>query len=235
MPPPLPSARFFPRLDEQEGAPVDPLENPRVDLLGVRTAQGDEEKAAPIVRDQAMERASTEEPLVPKLPLVLKISGSHAGPEGPMAQAAEVVLAKVDSPSVPPGVAPLQAGQAIALEYADDLVLAGRPRLGNDGRVRPGPKSSGDPTRYGPDPTYPAAYYPGGSAPTSVPKNREVWPVLRPWRPTLLPRVWRRISEAVTGTATPASRAVGEPHNIAETGQGVERVVANGLDEATER
>ena len=131
--------------------------------------------------------------------------------------------------------APPERGAAIALEYADDSVLAGRPRLSNDGSVRSGPRSGGERTRYGPDPTYPAAYYAEGSAPTSVPKNREVWPVSRPWRPTLLPRVWRRLREAVTGSATPGSSAVGEPHNIAEPGQGVERVVADRLDEPTER
>jgi len=222
-------------MGEQDGAPVDPLENPRADWLGVRTVQGDKEGATPILRDPSMERTSTEEPLPPALPLVLKIAAPRDVPEGAGAPAAEVVSTEVDSSSAPQSLETLQGGEVVALEYADDPILAGRPRLGDDGRVRPGSRSSGDPTHYGPDPTYPAAYYAGGSAPTSVPKNREVWPVMRPWRPTLLPRVWRRIREAVAGSATPASRAVGEPHNVAETGQGVERVVADRLDEPTER
>ena len=248
-PPALPSARFFPRLQEQDGAPVDPLENPRADWLGVRTVQGNQGGATPSVRDGATERTSTDERLPPVLPVVLKVAPPLDVPEGAEAQAPEVVSAEADSSSATQGLVPLQGGipalggepapraspGAITLEYADEPVLAGRPRLASDGSVRPAPRSGGDPTRYGPDPTYPAAYYPEGSAPTSVPKNREVWPVSRPWRPTLLPRVWRRIREAVTGTDAPASSAVGEPHNIAEPGQGVERVVADRLDEPTER
>ena len=242
---------------------MDPRENPRADWLGVRTVQGGEERASPNLRDRAMERASTEEPLPPALPLVLKIADPRAVPEGAGARAPEMLSAEVESSSAAQGLGPLQGvtpapaeepapitslgaeataapapperGEAIALEYADDSVLAGRPRLGNDGSVRPPGPKRGEPARYGPDPTYPAAYYAGGSAPTAVPKNREVWPVSRPWRPTLLPRVWRRLREAVAGTAAPASSAVGEPHNIAQPGQGVERVVADRLDEPTER
>ena len=82
VPPPLPSARFFPLLGEQDVAPADPLENPRADWLGVRTVQGVEGRATPILRDGAMDRASTEEPLPPVLPLVLKIADPRDVPEG---------------------------------------------------------------------------------------------------------------------------------------------------------
>jgi hypothetical protein len=192
-------------MDEQDAAPVDPLENPRADWLGVRTARADKKEQAPILRDRAMERASTEEPLPAVLPLLLKVGAPRDVPEGAAPIAAEVVSAEVYPPSAPQVLEPPQSGEVVALEYVEDPVLAGRPRLGNDGSVRSASHSGGDPTRYGSDPTYPAAYYAEGSAPASVPKNREVWPALRPWHPTLLPRVWRRIHDAVAGSATPAS------------------------------
>jgi hypothetical protein len=137
---------------------------------------------------------------------------------------------------------------ALELEVEEDPVLAGRPRLRHDGTVTPRP-AGGDPTPYGPDPTFPASYYAGGSAPTSVPKTREVWPIQPPRRPSLLSRLIRRFrGDDDEGNAVPASASAsasastpvpasarGEPRHLAERGRGVERIAADRLDEAPQR
>jgi hypothetical protein len=203
---------------------VDPLENPRADWLGVRTVQGNAGRAAPILRDGATERASTQEPSPPPLPLVLKIGVPSALPNSPGPQAPEPEPMAQPTPAAEVTAAPVPPahGQVIALEYADDPVLQGRPRLGADGAMSPGLPSSVDVERYGPEPTYPAAYYAGGTAPTSVPRSRELWPVAQPWHPTVLPRVWRRIRAALGGGSAPASpsspSAVVKARHVAERG-----------------
>jgi hypothetical protein len=141
--------------------------------------------------------------------------------------------------------------RAIALEYADDPAPAGPPRRGNLGPGLPAQRTRRGPIRYGPEPTYPAAYYAAAvdSAAPSVPKTREVWPGVgaAPARPTLLARVWRRLRTAAVGSRgnTPTAATAGtepayastgaEPRDLAEHGQRVERIALDRLDESAER
>jgi hypothetical protein len=194
-------------------------------------------------------------------------SSSTEGPAAPDAEAAATAAVGSASVAVAGAALPRRDG-AITLEYVDaeDPALAGRPRLAADGTMipspRPRPGAGADPTRYGPDPTFPASYYAGGNAPTSVPRTREVWPGAGApsSRPTLLSRIWRRFrtTDGTSTTAGPGAQAIaaagpgaapapapapasapgsagGEPRDLAEGGQGVERVAADRLDEPSER
>jgi hypothetical protein len=206
-PTPPPATRFFPLGDESEEAPADPLENPRPDWLGVRTtappapvsAAAEGLSTTSSVHDGQAERASVEQQDAPppSLPLVVAI----AAPNGTPTIVAEVAPSPARAASAPASPAPAR-GDAITLEYADDPAtatatatppapaLAGRPRLDRDGTLVPGPRRGRDPVAYGPEPTYPAAYYPGGAPPIPAPRTREVWPEARP---SFIERLWRRI------------------------------------------
>jgi hypothetical protein len=166
-----------------------------------------------VLDDGKMERTSAEEP-ESDLPRVEKITaGSDAAPPAPAATidlpepapapaaseggagdmpvAVEAPSGDAPTPAQPPAQALPQPAAAIPLEHVEDPSLAGRPRLAQDGTLIPRPRAAGDPA-YGPDPTFPASYAADGTAPTSVPRNREVWPTRRPWRPTLLSRMIQR-------------------------------------------
>ena len=84
-------------------------------------------------------RDPRRKPLPPVLPLVLKLARAGDVPEGAVAPAAEVVSTEVEPSSAPQVLEPPQGGEVVALEYADDPVLAGRPGLAATGayaRVR---------------------------------------------------------------------------------------------------
>jgi hypothetical protein len=225
----VPAARFFRRFDEQDGAPVDPLENPRPDWLGVRTVAGNQERLKPTLRDSKMERASAEEPAPPPLPVVMRITDSPDELEETALPAPEpaAVLATV---APVPATEPSPSGRSgiIELEYSDQPALAGRPRMRADGAVLPPRRTERGPERYGPEPTYPAAYYAEGSAPASVPRSREVWPAPHSGRPNLIARLWQRLHRA-SGTGAPTSAATGsgvvrasdgpEPGDVAKAGE----------------
>jgi hypothetical protein len=260
------ASRFFPRFQEGGGVPVDPLEPARPDLLGVRTSHRDEGRArdldASVLSDGKMLRTSAEEDPKP-LPLIVKIAASGSTPAiveapepvapvvaedpsppdtTPDGEPADTPLAAEGSASPDSGEpSPPESGEGIALERVDDPALAGRPRLSRDGTLIVPRPQNGDPTRYGPDPTYPASYYAPGAAPTSVPKTHEVWPTRTPWRPTLLSRVFQRFRGKTGGAnpaaapATVAASARSKPRDLAERGEGVERVAADRLDKPAQR
>lgn len=256
------AGRFFPRFIDKGKVPVGPPGKARPDPLGVRTTRRtverprDEETSGR--RDSEMVRTTGDEEL-PPLPVTMSIavpSGNAAAtapdttaqqpgpPPAPPDDPTEAMLPAAAEDAAP---SPPRSDPSIPLEQVDDPGLAGRPRLQQDGTVAPRP-SQGDPTRYGPEPTYPAAYYDNPAAPTSVPKTREVWPTRQPWRPTLLSRIARRFRKVEdppedsrppsASTSKPASApasARGEPRDVAQQGRGVERIAGDRLDEASQR
>jgi hypothetical protein len=224
LPQPLPAARFLPRFDERDRIRVDPLENPRPDWLGVRTTSVTPAQMRPTLRDEKTERTAAAEPTPPSLPM-MTISVPHDTSEGgampgPGANPGQEPFAP---PAVAetPALAPPGGEGAIPLEYEDDPALLGRPRLSNDGTLIPGPRRGGNPVSYGPEPTYPTAYYAPGTAPTSVPKTREVWSDARPRRPSLLARVLGRVRKAVGGddAASVPTSTGSEPRDLAQRGR----------------
>jgi hypothetical protein len=231
-----PFARFFPRFDEPDGTTLDPLETTRPDWLGVRTRQATREQIAPGASDNTTRLASADEEPPPALPVVVRIAVSPDSPESGRAQGAIANVVEVEP-----------ARKAIALEYVDDPQTTGRPPMGAAGAAVRAQRSRFGPTRYGPEPTYPAAYYPTGSVPMPAPRTRELWPGTGTARPALLARVWRRLRTATGGdrgntpAATPAdansalASAGTEPRNLAEHGEGVERIAFDRLDESAKR
>jgi hypothetical protein len=246
-------ARFFPRLHESDGVPADPLETVRPDPLGVRTTL----VVPTVLRDGGMVLAAAEE-RSPDLPLIMKIASPpdtaspspapvtsvdmiepspvsfERAPEN-MPVAAEGPTGDAVVPPGPPGPASPQPVGAIGLEYVDDPALAGRPRLAADGTLIPGPRPVGDPTGYGPDPTYPASYSAGGSSPASVPRTREVWPTRRPWRPTMLSWMFQRFRKPEGAKPAGPGSSQGEPGDLAKRRQGVERIASDRPDEPAQR
>jgi hypothetical protein len=235
-----PATRFFPRFDEPDGATVDPRETPRPDWLGVRTRQASQQRVTSAVRDSKPGLASAEEPAPPTLPVVVRIAISTELPQGSGSRGPIANVAAVE-----------RSPKALVLEYADDPAAAGRPRQPGDGTAPPGQRTRSGPIRYGPDLVFPAAYY-GASAPlTPVPRTREVWPGAGagtgPARPTLLARVWRRLRTVAAGgrdctptsapsAADPAAPSTGgEARDLAEQGEGVQRIALDGLDKSAER
>ncbi len=206
------------------------------------------------LRDGAMvrvsgeeERATTREPST--LPVLMRIGmpnpNAGAGPDGmatpPPTIALEYIDPDVRRPAGPTGPE-TEATPAPPGGMTTETAFNPGPDTRKETRVAPPPRERpADPVRYGPEATYPASYFAPGTAPTSIPKTREIWsnrspapkapvsistaepgpqrgpiPAVNPGRPSLMSRIWKRFQRpaprpASAPAAVPMPRPVSEP------------------------
>jgi hypothetical protein len=163
-------------------------------------------------------------------------SDPPAGPGAPQTLVTNVVEVE----PLPPASEP-QAGSGIALEYVDRSGLSDRPEQRAVGPVRLSRGSRNGPTTYGPEPTFPAAYFAAERAPAAA-KTREAQPGRDPGRTPLVSRLWRRLrkvaggrDDAPAGADTDLALARGESRDVPKRSEGVERIATDRVDEASQR